>query len=100
MDAVDIFVRDLKAVVIVRDFSGDPNYQEWKNFSKGTRIVGKLLEVTFKDDEVIVGSSLRYDPDRPGFFISPADPKGNNLRVFVVSQGISKVLNFQALLGG
>ena len=53
--------------------------------------------MTFKDGEVIVGSSLRYDPERPGFFISPADPKGNNLGVFVVSQAVSKVLNFQGL---
>ena len=91
MDAVDILVRDLKAVFFVRDFLGDPNYQERKEFFEGARIIGKVLEVTFKDGEVIVGSSLRYDPERPGFFISPADPKGNNLGVFVVSQAVSKV---------
>ena len=91
MDAVDILVRDLKAVFFVRDFWGDPNYRERKEFFEGARIIGKVLEVTFKDGEVIVGSSLRYDPERPGFFISPADPKGNNLGVFVVSQAVSKV---------
>jgi len=91
MDAVDILVRDLKAVFFVRDFWGDPDYRERKEFFEGARIIGRVLEVTFKDGEVIVGSSLRCDPERPGFFISPADPKGNNLGVFVVSQAVSKV---------
>jgi hypothetical protein len=91
MDAVDISVADLKAVFFVRDFSGDSNYQERKGFLEGARIIGKVLEVTFKDGEVIVGSSLSYDPERPGFFISPADPRGNNLGIFVVSQAVSKV---------
>jgi len=81
----------LKGVFFVRDFMGDPNFQERKEFIEGARIIGKALEVTFKDGELIVGSSLNYDPERPGFFISPADPKGNNLGVFVVSQAVSKV---------
>ena len=100
MDAVDIFVGDLKAISLVRDSSGDPNYQERKNYKKGARVVRKVLEVTFKDDKVIVGSSQRYDLDKPGFFISPADPKGNNPGSLVVSQAVSKVLSFQGLLEG
>lgn len=91
MDSVDILVGDLKAVFFVREFLGDPNYLERKEFFEGAKIIGKVLEVTFKDGEIIVGSSLRYNPERPGFFISPADPKGNNLGIFVVSQAVSKV---------
>ena len=90
-DAVEILVSNLKAVFFVRDFSGDPNYQERKEFFEGAKIIGKVLEVTFKDGELIVGSSLSYDRERPGFFISPADSKGNNLAVFVVFQAVSKV---------
>jgi hypothetical protein len=90
-DAVEIFVRNLKAVFFVRDFSGDPKYQERKEFFEGEKIIGKILEVTFKDGELIVGCSLSYDQDRPGFFISPADPKGNNLAAFVLFQAVSKV---------
>jgi hypothetical protein len=91
MDAVDILVKDLKAVFFVRDFFGDPNYREQRECFEGGKSPGKVMEVTFKDGEVIVGSSLSYDPERPGFFISPADPKGNNLGIFVVSQAVSKV---------
>jgi hypothetical protein len=90
-DACEIWIGDLKSVFFVRDFMGDPNFQERKEFFKGARIIGKALEVTFKDGELIVGSSLNYDPERPGFFFSPADPKGNNLGVFVVLQAVSKV---------
>ena len=90
-DSIQILVRDLKAVFFVRDFLGDPNYRERKEFFKGAKFVGRVLEVIFKDGELIIGSSLNYDSDRPGFFLSPADPKGNNLGVFVVSQAVSKV---------
>jgi hypothetical protein len=90
-DPVEILVRDLKAVFFVRDFLGDPRYQERKEFFQGVKIIGKVMEVTFKAGELIVGSSLSYDSERPGFFLSPADPKGNNLGVFVVSQAVSKV---------
>ena len=90
-DTVEILVINLKAVFFVRDFLGDLNFQERKEFFEGAKIIGKVLEVTFKDGELIVGSSLGYDPERPGFFISPADPKGNNLGIFVVSQAVRKV---------
>jgi hypothetical protein len=90
-DAVGILVNNLKAVFFVRDFFNDPNFQERKEFFEGAKVIGKVLEVTFKDGELIVGSSLDYGPGRPGFFISPAEPKGNNLGIFVVSQAVSKV---------
>ena len=90
-DSVEILVKDLKAVFFVREFLGDPNFMERKEFLEGAKIIGKVLEVTFQDGELIVGSSLNYDPERPGFFLSPADPAGNNLGVFVVSQSVKKV---------
>jgi len=48
------------------------------------------MEVTFQDGEVLVGSTLGYDPKRQGFFILPADPKSNNTRVYVVSIAVEK----------
>jgi hypothetical protein len=48
--------------------------------------------VKFVDGEVMVGStSLSYDPKKKGFFIIPADPKSNNMRVFVVSSTVKSV---------
>jgi hypothetical protein len=49
------------------------------------------LEITFCDGEVMVGTTLGYDRNRPGFFIFPADPQSNNVRVFVISSAVKKV---------
>jgi hypothetical protein len=43
----------------------------------------------------MVGSSMGFDPKREGFFLSPVDPMGNNLRVFVI---ISAVKGIRQLL--
>jgi len=82
---VEIFVKRLKAVFMVRDFFGNPQYNERKKYIQGEKPSGLKLEVTFADGEVMVGSTqLGYDPKRQGNFIIPADPKSNNIRVFVV----------------
>jgi hypothetical protein len=49
--------------------------------------------VILKDGEKLVGSTLGYEPNRPGFFIHPADDKSNNIRVFVVQAFVDKVRN-------
>ena len=58
---------------------------------KGTDREGRRIEVTFADDEVLLGSTLGYRPDGVGFFVTPADTRGNNVRVFVVSGAIRHV---------
>ncbi len=92
-EAVMVLVKELKAVFFVRDFDGNPQYQEQKQFAEGERPAGRKVEVTFADGEVLVGSTMGYDPQRPGFFLFPADPAANNLRVFVISAAASKVRN-------
>ena len=93
IDPVEVLIRDLKAVFFVRDFVGDPSHMDRKNYSEGVDAPGILLQVTFKDGEVIIGSTLSYDPQRPGFFILPADSHGNNLGIFVVSHSVIQVLS-------
>jgi hypothetical protein len=65
----------------VREFEGNPGHVEEKQFA--TRPLGRKIEVTFRDGEVLVGSTLNYRPDGQGFFVQPADTRSNNLRVFV-----------------
>jgi len=43
------------------------------------------------DGERLIGYTLGYDPRRPGFFLFPADPRSNNLRIIVVSAAVSAV---------
>jgi len=50
-----------------------------KKYIEGEHPQGKQVEVTFADGEIMVGSTLGYDPNRPGFFVFPADPNCNNL---------------------
>lgn len=85
---VEISVRDLKAVFFVKDFAGNPAYNEKKDFSGEKKPTGRRVEVTFTDGETLVGSTLGYDPARPGFFITPPDEQSNNIRVFVVSSAV------------
>ncbi len=79
----------LKAVFFVRDFDGNPLYTEPRTFEGSA--AGRRLEVTFADDEVLLGTTLNYRPDGLGFFINPADQGGNNVRIFVVGGAIRHV---------
>lgn len=90
-ETIEVSMKDLKAVFFVREFEGNPQYQEKKTFPPGQKIAGRLVEVTFKDGEVLRGSTLGYDPNRPGFFFFPADPDSNNLRVFAIFQAIRRI---------
>jgi len=90
-EGVEVFFKELKAVFFVRDFAGDSQYDERKSYMAGEKTSGRKIEVTFKDGEVMVGSTLGYDPSRPGFFLFPADPKSNNIRVFAVTTALKKV---------
>ena len=79
----------LKAVFFVRDFAGNPGYVE--RTDGGELQHGRRIEVTLIDDEVIVGRTLSYRPDGHGFFVVPADPLANNIRVFIVSSSVRQV---------
>lgn len=80
---------NLKAVFFVKDFEGDPNYRERTDAERSG--LGKRIEVEFKDGETLVGYSQGYTPNRPGFFVFPADPESNNDRVFVLTAATKSV---------
>jgi hypothetical protein len=76
----------LKALFFVREFAGDPSLVERKVFEDPPQ--GRKVEVTFYDNEVLVGSTLAYRGEGNGFFLHPADSRSNNLRVFVTAGGM------------
>jgi hypothetical protein len=90
-EAVEVLLKELKAIFFVQDFVGNYLYNERKRYTEGEKPSGRKVEVTFADGEVLVGSTLGYDPSRPGFFLFPADPKSNNIRVFAVTGAVKKV---------
>jgi hypothetical protein len=79
----------LKALFFVREFAGDPTLVERKDFVDAPQ--GRKVEVTFHDNEVMVGSTLGYRGEGNGFFLHPADGRSNNLRVFVTASGLRRM---------
>jgi hypothetical protein len=79
----------LKALFFVREFSGNPTLVESKDFIDPPK--GRKVEVTFHDNEVMVGSTLGYRGEGNGFFLHPADGRSNNLRVFVTAAGVRRM---------
>jgi len=88
---LEVFVRDLKAVFIVRDFRGEPKYNERKDFGTGEKSFGVKIEVTFQDGEILVGSTLDYSLKKQGFFLLPADPRSNNQKAYLVLDAVKYV---------
>lgn len=88
--AVKVLVGDLKAVFFVKTFDGDKTHNPPEDIS-GLAGQGRRVEVTFRDGEVLRGFTLGYNPAKPGFFVVPADPGGNNQRVFVVNAAVKKI---------
>lgn len=61
-------------------FAGRPKYRTGSFMSLPLRIVGKTG-----------GTTVSYDSLRAGFFLYPADPVSNNLRVLAVTTTVRKI---------
>jgi hypothetical protein len=90
---VDVRMAELKAVFFVRDFAGSPERTKLRGFlsAPAETTQGKKVAVLFRDGELVCGYSLTFSPDRAGFFLFPADPASNNLRVYVVNAAAAEV---------
>jgi hypothetical protein len=82
---------ELKAVFFVKDFIGDAQYNDRKEFAAAQVPVGRKVTVRFRDGETLVGTTQGYDRSRPGFFLVPADPHSNIERCFVVGGATAEV---------
>ena len=82
---------DLKALYFVKDFAGNPQHDERREFDPSQRAIGRKIRVVFKDGEELVGTTQGYQPGRPGFFLVPADPESNMDRCYVVAGATNSV---------
>ncbi|MBW2172082.1 MAG: hypothetical protein JRF69_08895 [Deltaproteobacteria bacterium] len=82
-------IEELKAVFFVKDCQGDESYEY--RYSDEIPGGGRKIKVDFADGEEMIGYTQGYSPDRPGFFLIPADSKGNNEKVFVVKSATKKI---------
>jgi hypothetical protein len=79
----------LKAVFFVKDLRGDAARVDTQTFDHVPR--GRKVQVTFRDGEVMTGSTLNYKPNGQGFYLLPANTGGNNVRVYVVTAAIKHI---------
>lgn len=84
MTSVEIRTQDLKALYFVKDFAGDPQRADRNEFDPSHPHAAIPISVTFKDGEVLVGTTTGYQRGRPGFFLVPADAGSNIERCYVV----------------
>jgi hypothetical protein len=85
---ITVPLRHLKALFFVHDHEGDPGRRPGvKTWTEH----GRRMEVTFVDGEVLEGTTLNYSSLGPGFFLTPLDTGGNNLRLFVASGAVHHV---------
>lgn len=88
-ETVNVKLKDVKAAFFVKKLEGDRNYQyKYKDIIPWG---GNKIKVKFTDGEVLIGYTQHYFLDCPGFFVTPADVKGNNERVYVVSSSTDNV---------
>lgn len=88
-EGTDVQLKDLKAIFFARDFLGNSEYTESQTLS--SKNGGRKAEVTFRDGEKLVGTTDAYNPQKTGFFLVPADPRSNNLRVFVITKNATQI---------
>lgn len=88
-EGADVQMKDLKAIFFARDFVGNSEYTESQTLTGQNK--GRKAEVTFRDGEKLVGTTDAYNPEKIGFFLVPADPRSNNLRVFVITKNATQI---------
>ncbi len=75
----------IKALYFVRSLSGDPARNDRAQVdpadlrSRGA----KHVRVVFTDGEALIGFTYNFPPTRAYFFLLPADPASNNIRILV-----------------
>jgi hypothetical protein len=85
----NIDLEQLKAVFFVKESEGDESRSD--KYDDEIAGGGRKIKVEFSDNEVVIGYTLSYSPDRHGFFMTPGDLKGNNERIFVVKSATKSV---------
>jgi len=88
--ALAVNLDTLKALFFVKSFTGRRTHVENYDFER-FKGYGRRCRVTFQDGELIAGYITGYSPERPGFFLVPAEANSNNDRVFIVNKAVRSV---------
>ena len=91
--SVQVKTPELKGVFFVRDLLGNRLRNKGRRFPAvdlGPH-TGRRVAVLFDDGELLVGYSQTYSAEKAGFFVFPADPNSNNMRVYVLRAATKQV---------
>ena len=88
-EVVDIETEQLKALFFVKYFEGNKKRED--SYHDVVPGGGRKVQIKFKDGESVIGYTQGFSPDRSGFFVIPADMKGNNERIFVITSATEEV---------
>lgn len=82
-----VLLSELKALFFVKSPSGNPDHVEGREIALADpRLRGlRVIEVTFRDGEKLVGLSSGIPKNKPYFFLVPVDSESNNVRILVNS---------------
>jgi hypothetical protein len=86
-----IHAEDLKALFYVKDFAGNPEHVDKKQFSSPLPPGAHRIRASFSDGEVLVGTTTAYHPGLPGFFLVPADSESNNELCYIFATATREV---------
>lgn len=89
--AREIGLSELKGLFFVKDLEGDLGHAKSNIFDPHDATPGRKIQIEFKDGEVMRGVTQGYAPNRPGFFVIPADRRGNTERCYVNAAAASRV---------
>lgn len=87
---VRLRLSDMKAVFWVKDYVGNRHYNPRQRFGRVAGDEKKAIAV-FEDGEEIWGTLDEAPEEQVGFFLTPADPEDNNVRVFVVRSALKEL---------
>lgn len=85
----EINVADIKALFFVRDLDGNKDYNERKDTERSG--FGRRVEVTFADNESIVGYTQDHSKKEKGFILYPADTESNNYIIGVFHSSVKDI---------
>ncbi len=88
---LEILVAELKGLFFVKTFEGHPDHKKTNAFDPRNTPLGRKVTVVFKDGEELTGVTQGYQPNKPGFFIIPADAASNNSRCFIVTAAAKEI---------
>jgi hypothetical protein len=89
-----VTLSELKALFFVKDLEGNRTYSDQQVIgSSDRRATGaKRLKITFRDGEELVALAPTYEGTRQLFYVLPADPNSNNIRILVNRKAVASVV--------